>query len=281
MKRRNILAMGAAGLAAGAGVASAHAPRRRGKAKGATFVLVHGAWHGGWCWRDVRALLEAEGARVFTPTMTGVGERAHLREPVANLSTHIADIVGVIDAEELRDIILVGHSYGGMVITGVADRLKDRIRHIVYLDAALPRDGESMITQNPALTPEQKAGSEAQMRQLAPDGKWMAVFPPTVLGVPESNVEATAWLKRRLTPHPLASWLEPIRLVNGGAEGLARTYILCTQPVLPQSSFPVHAARIKAGEAGAGWRYREIATGHDAMVTAPDAVAALLLEAAT
>ena len=104
----------------------------------ATFVLVHGAWHGGWCWRDVRAILESNGHLVCTPTRTGVGERSHLLSPAIDLDTHILDVANVLEWEELSDVVLVGHSYGGNVITGVADRMKDRLRHVVYLDAHLP-----------------------------------------------------------------------------------------------------------------------------------------------
>ncbi|MGZ0244868.1 MAG: alpha/beta fold hydrolase, partial [Alphaproteobacteria bacterium] len=112
----------------------------------ASFVLVHGAWHGGWCWRDVRRVLEEHGHTVFTPTLTGLGERSHLLSPDIDLETHIADVINLLVWEELNDVILVGHSYGGMVITGVADQAKDRLRHIVYLDAFLPADGESSAT---------------------------------------------------------------------------------------------------------------------------------------
>lgn len=111
-----------------------------------TYVLVHGAWHGGWCWRDVRAGLEALGHTVYAPTLTGLAEKAHLLTPQVGLNTHIADVVSVIKDNDLANIILVGHSYGGMIITGVADTLKQRIEHIIYLDAALPKDGQTMIS---------------------------------------------------------------------------------------------------------------------------------------
>jgi pimeloyl-ACP methyl ester carboxylesterase len=228
----------------------------------------------------VGALLRAEGHRVFTPTMTGLGERAHLRTPVPDLSRHIEDVLAHVEAEELSGFVLVGHSYGGMVITGVADRLKDKIAHVVYLDAALPADGQSMITQGPGVTPEAAEASLGALRGLAPDGVWMQPFPPVVLGIPPGNAAATAWVARRLTAHPLPSWTETIRLTRGGSEGLPRTYVLCTAPVLQGASFAAHAARIRAGEAGPGWTVRELATGHDAMVTDPAGTAGLILEAA-
>jgi pimeloyl-ACP methyl ester carboxylesterase len=118
------------------------------------FLLVHGAWHGGWCWRRVAERLEAAGARVLTPTLTGCGERSHLMGPGIGLDTHIADIVAVIEAEEASGVHLCGHSYGGMVITGVCDRLKDRIASVLYRDAAVPMDGQSMITQSPGISPD-------------------------------------------------------------------------------------------------------------------------------
>lgn len=245
------------------------------------FVLVHGAWHGGWCWRDVSRRLTAAGHRVFAPTLTGLGDRAHLRVPVPDLSLHIRDVLALIESEELSGFVLAGHSYGGMVITAVADQLRDRIAAIVYLDAALPADGQSMITQGPDTTPASARAALAGLRQLAPDGIWMQPLPPAALGVAPGDTAATAWLARRMTAHPLPSWTEPVRLVRGGSEGLRRTYVHCTAPVLQQASFAAHAARIRAGGSGPGWSLRTLATGHEAMVTDPDGVARLLLEAAS
>jgi pimeloyl-ACP methyl ester carboxylesterase len=273
-KSVGLMALASAAPALHAGPARAERARR-------PFVLVHGAWHGGWCWRDVRAILERRGHRVFTPTLTGLGERAHLRLPTPRLATHVQDVMAMIEAEELTDVVLVGHSYAGMVITGVADAMKDRLAHVVHLDAALPADGQSMITQSPGITPAATAATEAGLRALAPDGVWMAPPPVSVLGVPAENAAAVAWLNRRLTPHPLPTWTDPIALRNGGSEGLPRTYILCDRPVMAQASFAAHAARVAAGQAGPGWTSRRLATGHDAMVTAPAATARLLLEAAT
>jgi pimeloyl-ACP methyl ester carboxylesterase len=273
MNRRTILAAAASvPIAACATLPARQAPSLSGQ----TFVLVHGAWHGGWCWREVREILEAQGARVFTPTLTGLGERAHLRDPVPSLATHIEDIVRVLEWEELSGVTLVGHSYGGMVVTGVADRAKAKIKHVVYLDAAFPKNGQTFASQYPRAAPAQVAATEAQFRALAPDGAWMGVLPVTVLGIPADNPKA-AWVARRLTPHPLRTWLDPIALPNGGAGGLKRTYVLCTNPVMQNASFMAHAAILKADP---GWTYREIATGHDAMVTAPEETARLLGEGA-
>jgi len=273
MNRRTAIGVGAASLLGGSALARAG---KEAPAKPTTFVLVHGAWHGGWCWRDVRTLLEAQGHRVFTPTLTGLGERSHLREPVPNLSVHIQDVVNTIAFEELDRLVLCGHSYGGMVITGVVDRLKEKISHVVYLDAALPSDGQTMFSQNPNSKPLDDPATQAAIKFLAPDGVWMNVASTELLGIPKTDVEATAWVARRLTPHPLPSWTEPLRLERGGSDGLARTYVLCTNPILPQSAFPLHAARVKNDPT---WHYAEITTGHDAMVTAPENVAAILLAA--
>lgn len=271
------LGSGAAGLALPGGAAAQAVRSRRGRPP---VVLVHGAWHGGWCWRDVAARLRAAGHAVFAPTLTGLGERAHLRVPVPGLSTHVDDVCGLIEAEELSGLVLVGHSYGGMVVTGLADRMKPRIAGMVYLDAALPGDGQSMITQSPGITPQAAAGVEAGLRALAPDGIWMAPLPPQVFGIPDTLPEAQAWVARRLTPHPLPSWTEPLRLTAGGSDGLARTYVHCVAPVLAQASFAAHAARIEAGQAGPGWTLHRLEAGHDAMVTHPGAVADLIAAAA-
>ncbi|QLC23546.1 alpha/beta hydrolase [Parasphingopyxis sp. CP4] len=277
LSRRKVLGAAAATSALGISVqalgqdqvASAREPRT-------TFLLVHGAWHGGWCWRDVRAVLEGAGHRVITPTLSGLGERAHLMSPEIGLATHIEDILAVIRFEDLSNFVLVGHSYGGMVITGVVDAMRDRISHIVYLDAARPTHGQSMITQGPDRPVAVIEQTEAALRRLAPDGAAMNAFPPELLGIPADH-PSYGWVAERLTPHPLKTWLDPIALENGGSDGLARSYIHCTDPVLPNSSFPWHAAET---EADPTWHYRALATGHDAMITAPRETAALLLEAA-
>jgi pimeloyl-ACP methyl ester carboxylesterase len=275
------LALGVLALSAGSAVSarSQAQSRPRGPRRRAThtFVLVHGAWHGGWCWRDVCAILEAAGHKVTTPTLAGLGERAHLRTPTPGLDTHIQDIVAHIESEELNDVILVGHSYGGMVVTGVADKLKSRLKHVIYLDAALPQSGQSMITQNPAVaSPEAIAANVAGLKSLAPDGEWMAPLPPVAFGIPADQTQKIAWVARHLTPHALKTWTDPITLNNNGSDGLPRTYILCVKPILAQTSFPAHAARIRAGQAGGGWRVIDLQTGHDAMITAPDGVASIL-----
>ncbi len=240
-------------------------------------MLVHGAWHGGWCWDQVRPMLEEAGHRVFTPTLTGLGERADELSAQVGLDTHIADIMEVITANDLNDFVLCGHSYGGMVITGVADALKSRIAHVVYLDAALPKNGETMLSYGEPRPQASIDGAIAAMTAMAPDGVGIGVFPPSFLGIPEDH-PLHDWVAERLTPHPLKTWLDPISLKSGGPHRLVRTYVHCNEPPLAQTQF--------------GWLYRELqsdaewntltlATGHDAMVSDPEGVAKILLVAAT
>ncbi|MEO9469823.1 alpha/beta hydrolase [Parasphingorhabdus sp.] len=252
---------------------SAKSPRTTERAAIQNFVLVHGAWHGGWCWRDVTSGLRAKGHNVFTPTLTGLGERSHLLTPEVGLQTHIDDILSVIRFNDLEDVILIGHSYGGMVITGVADALREKLQHVVYLDAALPHDGETMISQGPVRAPEALKAAENQLRTLAPDGIGMNTFPPEFLGIPKDH-PGHDWVARHMTPHPLKTWFDPIKLKNGGSDGLARTYIHCNDPVLPGTSFAFHSARTGSDPS---WNSLTLATGHDAMVTRPGELSEILL----
>lgn len=242
--------------------------------KSQVFVLVHGAWHGGWCWKYVRDGLVDLGHTVLTPTLTGLGERAHLLDASVGLDTHINDILNVVKYEELDDFVLVGHSYSGMVITAVADRIKSNIRKIVFLDAGVPEEsGQSFISYGPNSTPESVAQTEAGLRAIAPDGVGMATFPAAVVGIPPEDVENTQWVERLMTPHPLKSWLDPISLRNGGTRNMDRAFIHCTTPPLANSGIPTKAAMIKNDPT---WKYHEIATGHDAMITAPKEVVRIL-----
>ena len=269
LNRRSVLtAASMTGLAAaGATLTSAKSGKQQPTKAGIqkTYLLVHGAWHGGWCWRDAAAHLRERGHKVFTPTLTGLAERQHLLSAEIGLETHIQDVASLVEYYDLNNIVLVGHSYGGMVVTGVADQLKDRIDHIHYLDAALPGDGENMISQGPPRTGDQLAGIEQGLRALAPDGVAMQAFPPEILGIPKDH-PGYEWVADKLTPHPLKTWLDPIKLENGGSEGLKRTYIHCNNPVLPNSSFAWHAEQVQKD---VSWKYHSLGTGHDAMITAP------------
>ncbi len=234
-----------------------------------TFVLVHGAWHGGWCWRRVASPLRAAGHMVYTPTLTGLGERAHLLAPTIDLETHIRDIVGVLAYEELTDVMLVGHSYAGAVITGVADRVPSRLASLVYLDAFVPRDGESLFDLHP---PPMRDGMRA--RSDAEGEGWYLPPPPStgqvLFGI--TDPADIAWVRGKLGPQPRLPHEQPLRLANPAGAALPRTFIYCKDKA-PGDPFAAMARRAQEGE---GWGYHELPTGHDAMVTMPVELAALL-----
>lgn len=229
------------------------------------FVLVHGAWHGGWCWQRVTPLLAAAGYAVHAPTLTGLGERAHLAHRSIDLETHIADIVGLLEMEDLTGVALVGHSYGGMVITGVADRAGPRIERLVYLDAFVPLEGECVLDYWPA---ERRA--ELQARAAATG--FIAPTPLPDYGV--TKPEDLAWAEPRCRPQPLATWTQPL-LLKHGETALPRAYIRCTNPARP--FFDPFTRRLRDDPR---WTYREIDCGHDSMIADPAGTAALLLELA-
>jgi pimeloyl-ACP methyl ester carboxylesterase len=266
MKRRDVLkSMAIAGLAAGAGSAPATAQNA-----GQTFVLVHGAWHGGWCWSRVADRLRAAGHQVFTPTQTGLGERKHLLSKDITLDTFTKDIANVIEAEELTKIVLVGHSFGGLVISGVADAMPERFRHLVYLDSLVVEGGKSPFDGLPA----DVAAARRKAAEESSGGLSLPAPPPSAFGV--SDAKDTEWVKRRLTPHPLGTYSSTLNIKGPVGNNLPRTYIHCTNP----SYAAVQASRnwVKAQQ---GWRWAEIATGHDAMVMAPDEVARMLIGVST
>jgi pimeloyl-ACP methyl ester carboxylesterase len=223
-------------------------------------VLVHGAGHGGWCWRFVAEQLRGLGYRVFTPTLTGLGERRHLRTPDITLDTHINDVINLIRAEELQQVILVAHSYGGTVITGVCDRIKPRIRLAVFLDANTPADGEPTI---PGLTREfvEKMTGEPLL-----DGYLLPIMDPVILGIDPADTETTEWVRRQLTEQPLQTVAQPIQLETGGSEGVPRGFILTT-PVNYLRDW--QRAKIEAIRTDPSWEYHELLVGHDAMIIAP------------
>ena len=234
----------------------------------ATFVLVHGAGTGGWLWRRVRSLLTRAGHEVFTPTLTGAGERAHLLRRDVGLGTHVDDVVGVLDSEELRDVVLVGFSYAGMIIPAVADRLPGRVRRLVYLDAVVTGSGSSMLDQMP---PEVL---EAWQRQvLAGDGWRVPPVQWTHYGRrdPDGADEAElARLLARRTPTPLACYAEPVTITRADAQPPA-TFIYCSDK---QPGDPLAATA--AASRARGWPCHELPTGHYCMLTMPGATASLL-----
>ena len=239
----------------------------------ATFVLVHGAWHGGWCYRDTAKALRAAGHDVFTPTHTGVGERAHQGTENVTLETHIRDVLGCIEAEELTDVILCGHSYGGMVITGVADRVPGRIKALVYLDAFVPENRQSLTDLlATALPPEVAAGFLDAFRGSAVDGGRMAPIPAEVFNIRADN---RAWVDRRCVAQALATFEMPVLLTGAGAAVQQRVYILADG--WDPSPFRHFASKF---DGHPGWRVTKIASSHDVMVDEPKALAAELLRLA-
>lgn len=229
----------------------------------ATFVLVHGNWHGGWCWVRVADRLRAVGHRVLTPTQTGLGERRHLFSPDLTLDSFVTDIVEVIETEELEDVVLVGHSFAGCVVPGVADRIVQRLRRLVFLDAVILQNGQCPLD---GLPPD----VAAERRQLIATHAAVGFPPPdpAVFGVAGPDRE---WLLRRLTPQPVHTHDTPMRLAQPLGNGLPCSYIACTDPALPNIEPSRRWARAQVG-----WDWHELRTGHDAMVTAPDETAALL-----
>ncbi|CAN5913740.1 alpha/beta hydrolase [soil metagenome] len=194
----------------------------------AIFVLVHGGWGGGWEWTPVSRLLRNRGHDVFTPTLTGLGERAHLGSEIG-LADHIQDVLAVFTFEELRDVVLCGHSAGGMVVTGVADRLPEQIRLLVYLDAFVPRDGQALQD----FVPKEFGESLLRSAEERGDGK---IPMPAELLPPEGVIpeEVRASYIRRTRPHPAATQTEPIRL-SGAVEGLRRAFVRCTGDLYPEN----------------------------------------------
>ena len=238
-----------------------------------TFVLVHGAWHGGWCWRRVADVLMARGNRVFTPTLTGVGDRAHLFSKDISLQTHVEDILAVVETEELSDFVLVGHSYGGFVISGVADALRERVSHYVYLDASVPPDMSpgasfSWADFNP---PEAR---EARLKLVREQGNGVALPAPPPSAFAVTKASDVAWLQRHLRPMPVGTYIGTFTFASSGSNGLKRTYIASSKP--PYALLVSTRNRIRDDNT---WSFTTIEAGHDSMVTAPDELASLLMVA--
>ena len=229
-----------------------------------TYLLVPGAWLGGWCWEHVAAELRVAGHTVIPATLTGLGERAHLLSREIDLDTHISDIVGLFEYRDLHDVILVGHSYGGTVITGVAERVPDRIRRLIYLDASVPRNGE---LNDDVIGPTMAA----QLRASAmSEGEGWKVPPARYVIGRLSDHPLRDWVAARLKPHPLRPFAEPVSLHSPEAAALPRAFIQTTQSDLYRGLI----ARARQ----AGWHCQEMGGGHYAMITEPKAVAVALIE---
>jgi pimeloyl-ACP methyl ester carboxylesterase len=243
----------------------------------ANFVLVHGAWHGGWCWRRVVQALATQGHRAHAVTLTGVGERGHLMSSAITLETHIGDVLQAIEAEEMQDVVLAVHSYSGMIGTAIADRQPQRLRHLVYVDAVVPRPGESWGGTHASAVREARLAAAA----ASPDYS----FPPPDPSVFGLEGEDLQWVRRRQTPHPGHTYqaaldFDPVRVAS-----IPRTFVSCVKPTLGT----IDAIRLRvrdprywdgAWQGGGGVRVVELQTGHDPMITAPADLTRILLEAA-
>lgn len=229
-----------------------------------TFVLVHGAWHGGWCWRDTAVHLRAMGHEVYTPTLTGLGERSHLIHPEIDADLHVRDVTGVFNWEDLSDVVLVGHSYGGVVITGVAGQVTDRIRTLVYLDAFAPEQSGVSIFAN--ANPARMAAFEAQIAQ----GHF--AVEPDLFEAWTDDPEKQAWLRAKCTPHPIECFRRGVTLTGREKAITDRHYILCTRN--KPSAFWAESERVSALP---DWQMHQINTKHDAMVEAPERLTRMLL----
>ena len=227
----------------------------------ANFVLVHGAWVGGWCWRPVAQALRKSGHEVYTPTMTGLGERSHLMNPSINLDTHITDIVNVINNEELSDVVLVGHSYGGMVVTGVFDALSDKITSLVYLDAFVPENGQSLLNLLPPGGPAPAVASEYTLAPL----------PAAVFG---ASPEVAAYVDARTTPHPTACFVQTLKLTGGTESVKKKTYIYANVPA--PTTFTPFYEKLKNKQ---DWVVHTLPCTHIVQIDMPNELSDLLLRA--
>jgi pimeloyl-ACP methyl ester carboxylesterase len=261
MDRRSFIAASGAGLVTVADRAEAQS----GKPSGKPIVLVHGAWHGGWCFKRLAPLLEQAGHPVTAPTLTGLGERRHLMSRAVVLDTHIADVVQHVENEELTDIVLVGHSYGGFAVTGAIEQIGPRVAHLILLDAFHPRNGESVLDY---------AGEPRRSELLAAaakDPNWNIPAPPGVAFGVTDKAQAE-WLARRLSPQPFGPYAQPIRIASGVAGLPRRSYISCDSPALP-----VLDSTRQRLQADATWTYVALDAPHDVMVTDPRLLADTLL----
>jgi pimeloyl-ACP methyl ester carboxylesterase len=234
----------------------------------ATFVLVHGAWHGSWCWKRVRTALQAQGHEVFTPTLTGVGERSHLLSPAVDLETHVADVENLMRWEDLSDVVLCGHSYGGCVISGVADRIPERIRALVYLDAFILDSGENLVQH----LPEAQYEAMLQAAQVFGDGWKVSPIPAEVFNV---NAADCDWVNRQCTVHSLACFEQRL-VLSGGARKIPQVVFILASGFREGSPFGQFYEKAQAR----GWKTLTVPCGHDVMVDRPDELTSILVDVA-
>jgi pimeloyl-ACP methyl ester carboxylesterase len=233
----------------------------------ATYVLVHGAWHGGWCWKRVRQALQEQGHEVFTPTLSGLADRQHLLSPQIGLHTHIADIANLIRWEGLSNVVLCGHSYGGCVVTGVIEAMADQIGAVVYLDAFVLEDGQSLFDTLSAEMRQMQIDLSAQVG----DGWKVPPLPAEVMNV---NLQDRDWVDRQCTWQPLASFQEKLAVSDRSARFEQSSYVSVTN--FEQSPFGPSLAKARER----GWHTRVIDCGHDAMLDKPEEVVEAFLGAA-
>jgi pimeloyl-ACP methyl ester carboxylesterase len=235
-----------------------------------TYVLVHGGGHGGWCYQRVARLLRDAGHEVYTPTLTGLGERAHLLDAGVDLHRHVDDVVAVLHYEDLRDVILVGHSYGGMVITGVGDRAPERIGRLVFLDAATPANHQSLVdVAGPVINAVRPFGETVDGMELV-----LLPGPDAALLYGVTDPADLAWMADRLTPHPWVCFSQPLELKNEEALwAIAQYHIVCTSTLATRDA----TLMARAKDEGRLW---DIDTGHDLMITEPELTADALLQVA-
>jgi pimeloyl-ACP methyl ester carboxylesterase len=231
----------------------------------ATFVLVHGGWHGAWCWRRVARLLIAGGHEVFTPTLTGLAERSHLLRPDIDLDTQILDVVNEMKWQELKDVVLVGHSYAGMVMSGVAEKMETAIGSFVMLDAFFPENGQSLVDLQPP--PVRDAF-------LAAERGGATVMPPRPAAMFNVNERDRAWVDAQCTPHPIKCFTQTLALTGARERIAKKTYIRAAGYPSPPFDHGLATARAK------GWRGYEVACGHDVMLDMPERLAEILQEVA-
>ena len=232
-----------------------------------TYLLVHGAWHGGWCWSRVADRLRASGHVVFTPTLTGLGERAHLAGPDIDLDCHIQDVLGVIDMEGIDDAILCGHSYGGQVITPVLDRRVEKFRAAVWLDAFIPQNNQSLMDG----WPKERALKIREETVRSGDGWKVHPMSPEYFGVMDDN--DAAWIARHCVPQPLKTFTQKVQLTETWKTVPKKMYLLAG--LHPNSSFDRFSIPLSKEP---DWEVRSIASGHDVMVDMPDLLTDILLE---
>jgi pimeloyl-ACP methyl ester carboxylesterase len=218
----------------------------------AVIVLAHGAWSSAWAWKKVRPLMAAAGHAFFAPSYTGLGERAHLAGPSNDLETHIQDVLGVIKYEDLHDVVLIGHSYGGMVATGVADRARDRIAQLIYLDAFVPEDGQALVD----LTPGER---DRLLGSVATGDGWRVTPNPTP---PDTSADDLEWITKFRLPQSVKCFTDPLQL--SAALTLPRAYIHCTR-YADKKPFAQFATRAKA----AAWPVHDLDASHSPNITAP------------